>query len=93
MPLASIVETPGGGDYIGILPEIILSMVGMLIMALDPVVDERRSQRTLGGIALAGAIAALATSFFQAHWLASTGAPGFAFWNMLKVDAFSVFFS
>jgi NADH-quinone oxidoreductase subunit N len=92
MPLAGIVETPGGGDYLGILPEIILSVFGMLIMALDPVVDERRSQRTLGGIALVGALATLAASFFQAHWLASTGAPGLAFWNMLKVDAFSVFF-
>jgi len=92
MPMASIVETPGSGDYIGILPEIILSIFGMLIMALDPVMDERRSQRTLGGIALAGSIVALATSLFQAHWLTSTGAPGLAFWNMIKVDAFSVFF-
>jgi len=92
MPLASIVETPGSSDYIGILPEIILSVFGMLIMALDPVMDERRSQRTLGGIGLLGSIAALASSFFQAHWLASTGTPGLAFWNMIKVDAFSVFF-
>ena len=67
MPLASIVETPGSSDYIGILPEIILSVFGMLIMALDPVMDERRSQRTLGGIGLLGSIAALASSFFQAH--------------------------
>src|SRR5205823_5357901 len=59
---------------------------------LDPVMDERRSQRTLGGIALAGSIVALVASFFQAHWLASTGTPGLAFWNMIKVDAFSVFF-
>jgi len=54
--------------------------------------DERRSQRTLGGIALAGSIVALVASFFQAHWLTSTGAPGLAFWNMIKLDAFSVFF-
>src|SRR5438874_9369403 len=92
MPMASIVETPGSGDYIGILPEIILSIFGMLIMALDPVMDERRSQRTLGGIALAGSIVALVASFFQAHWLTSTGAPGLAFWDMIKLDAFSVFF-
>jgi NADH-quinone oxidoreductase subunit N len=60
----------------------------MLVMVLDPVMDERRSQRTLGGIALIGAIAALAATIFQAqqqYW-------GFAFWNMVKVDAFSVFF-
>ncbi|HEV2697843.1 MAG TPA: NADH-quinone oxidoreductase subunit N [Terriglobales bacterium] len=79
---------PQSVDYIRILPEIVLSLFGMLVMVLDPVMDERRSQRTLGGIALIGAIAALAATIFQAqqqYW-------GFAFWNMVKVDAFSVFF-
>lgn len=92
MPLADIVETPGSADYIGILPEIILSLFGLLIMALDPVIDERRSPRTLGSVALVGALGALAATIFQAHYLAHTGASGFAFWNMIKVDAFSVFF-
>ena len=79
---------PQGVDYIRILPEIVLSLFGMLVMVLDPVMDERSSQRTLGGIALIGAVAALAATIFQAqqqYW-------GFAFWNMVKVDAFSVFF-
>jgi NADH-quinone oxidoreductase subunit N len=93
MLLADIVETlPHGGDYIAILPEIVLSLFGMLIMLLDPVMDERRSQRTLGGIALVGAFVALAATFFQAHYLTHTGFPGLAFWNMIKVDAFSIFF-
>ena len=79
---------PQGADYIRILPEIVLSLFGMVVMLLDPVMDERRSQRTLGGIALVGAIAALAATLFQAqqqYW-------GYGFWNMVKVDAFSVFF-
>jgi NADH-quinone oxidoreductase subunit N len=79
---------PQGVDYIRILPEIVLSIFGMVIMLLDPVMDERRSQRLLGGIALIGGIAALAATLFQAqqqYW-------GFAFWNMVKVDAFSIFF-
>jgi len=93
MLLADIVETlPRGGDYVAILPEIVLSLFGMLIMLLDPVMDERRSQRTLGGIALAGAFAALLAAFFQAHFLSHTGGSGLAFWNMIKVDAFSIFF-
>jgi NADH-quinone oxidoreductase subunit N len=60
----------------------------MIIMLLDPVMDERRSQRTLGGIALIGAIAALAATVYQAQprfW-------GLGFWEMVKVDAFSIFF-
>jgi NADH-quinone oxidoreductase subunit N len=93
MLLADIVETlPHGGDYIAILPEIVLSLFGMLIMLLDPVMDERRSQRTLGGIALIGGFVALAATFFQSHYLTHTGFPGLAFWNMIKVDAFSIFF-
>src|SRR3954452_8702867 len=79
---------PQGIDYVRVLPEIVLSVFGMIIMLLDPVMDERRSQRTLGGIALVGAIAALGATFYQAQqqfW-------GFAFWDMVKVDAFSIFF-
>ena len=79
---------PGSADYIRILPEIVLSLFGMLVMFVDPLIDDRRSSRTLGGIALIGAIAALAATLFQAqqqYW-------GFGFWNMVKVDAFSIFF-
>jgi len=75
-------------DYVRILPEIVLSVFGMIIMVLDPVMDERRSQRTLGGIALLGAVAALVATLYQAQprfW-------GLAFWEMVKVDAFSIFF-
>src|SRR5437763_2202306 len=79
---------PHSVDYVRILPEIVLSIFGMIIMVLDPVMDERRSQRTLGGIALLGAIAALVATLYQAQprfW-------GLAFWDMVKVDAFSIFF-
>jgi NADH-quinone oxidoreductase subunit N len=79
---------PESVDYVRILPEIVLSIFGMLIMLLDPVMDERRSQRTLGLIALVGTIAALAATVYQAQvrfW-------GLGFFGMVKVDAFSVFF-
>jgi len=93
MALQGIVETlPQGPDYVAILPEIVLSLFGMLIMLLDPVMDERRSQRTLGGVALIGAVCGLAATVFQAHYQAHTGFSGLAFWQMVKVDAFSIFF-
>ena len=75
-------------DYIRILPEIVLSVFGMIVMVLDPVMDERRSQRTLGLIALLGAFAAMAATLYQAQeqfW-------GLGFWDMVKVDPFSIFF-
>jgi NADH-quinone oxidoreductase subunit N len=92
MALLDIVETPGTSDYISILPEIVLSIFGMLIMLLDPVVDERRNQRSLGNLALVGAVLALAATVFQGHFISHTGFTGFAFSKMVKVDAFSIFF-
>jgi NADH-quinone oxidoreductase subunit N len=83
-----VVSLPPNGDYVRILPEIVLSIFGMIIMVLDPVMDERRSQRTLGIVALIGAVAGLAATLYQSQqqfW-------GLAFWQMVKVDAFSVFF-
>jgi len=78
-------------DYVRILPEIVLSVFGMIIMLLDPLMDfspanARNSQRTLGVIALIGSLAAIAASFYQA------GYPGTGFWEMVRVDSFSVFF-
>jgi len=89
MAIFQTVQTlPKPADYVRILPEIVLSIFGMIIMLLDPVMDERRSQRTLGLIALVGTIAALAATVYQAQvrfW-------GLGFFGMIKVDAFSVFF-
>ena len=77
---------PQAVDYIRLLPEIVLSIFGMVIMLVDPLLDARRSQRTLGTIALIGSLAALAATVFQTQY------PGLAFWNMIQVDAFSIFF-
>ena len=84
---------PHGPDYVSILPEIVLSIFGLIIMMLDPVMDERRSQRTLGGVALIGGILAMAATIFQGHYLSHTGVASLAaFWNMVQIDAFSIFF-
>jgi len=77
---------PQAADYIRLLPEIVLSVFGMVIILLDPLLDERRSQRTLGTIALIGSLGALIATLFQANY------PGSGFWNMIQVDAFSIFF-
>jgi NADH-quinone oxidoreductase subunit N len=82
----SLVIIPQAADYIRVLPEIVLSLFGMAIMVLDPLLKERRRQSTLGTIALLGSLAALAATWVQAQ------SPGFAFWNMIQVDAFTIFF-
>jgi len=86
-PASQMTQTiPQAVDYIRLLPEIVLSIFGMIVMGVDPLLDERRSQRTLGTIALLGSLATLAAVVFQAQY------PGAAFWNMVQVDAFSIFF-
>ena len=87
MSAAGITQTiPQGVEYVRILPEIVLSLFGMAIMVLDPLVDERSSQKLLGFIALIGSVAAIAATFYQAQ------SPGMGFWGVIKVDAFSTFF-
>ncbi|HVO68642.1 MAG TPA: NADH-quinone oxidoreductase subunit N, partial [Aggregatilineaceae bacterium] len=78
--------TPQAVEYIRILPEIVLTVFGIIIMMLDPLMDERRSQRILGAVGLLGALAAIAATLYQAQY------PGLGFWNMVQVDSFSIFF-
>lgn len=84
---AQIAQTiPQSADYVRILPELVLSIFGMIVMMMEPMIDERRNQKVLGTVALIGSLASIAASVYQAHL------PGFAFWNMVRVDGFSVFF-
>lgn len=79
---------PQGPDYIRILPELVLSIFGIAVMLLDPMVDEEKSQQTLGLIAFLGTLAALAATWYMSR-------PenfGTAFSGMIKVDSFSIFF-
>jgi NADH-quinone oxidoreductase subunit N len=77
---------PNAEEYLRILPELVLSAFGIAIMVLDPLLNQETSQKILGRIALAGAIAALASTWFMSEF------PGLAFSDMVRADAFSVFF-
>ncbi len=77
---------PQGIEYIRILPELVLAAFGIVVMLLDPLVDEEKSQKTLGLIAFAGAIAGMAATWYMGQ------SPGLAFSNMVRVDSFSMFF-
>jgi NADH-quinone oxidoreductase subunit N len=77
---------PQGADYVRILPEIVLSVFGMIVMVLEPLLDEKTGQKILGLIALVGTLAGIGATWFMAQ------SPGLAFWNMVQVDGFSVFF-
>jgi len=73
-------------DYIRILPEIVLSVFGIIVMMLDPLLPENSPKKPLGVIAIIGTLAGLAATAYQ------TGFYGSAFYNTISVDTFSVFF-
>jgi NADH-quinone oxidoreductase subunit N len=78
---------PQSTDYVRILPELILSAFGIVVMVLDPLVDEEKSQKTLGLIAFVGTIAGLISTWGMAQ------SPGLAFSNTIRIDSFSIFFT
>jgi NADH-quinone oxidoreductase subunit N len=86
MPQTISQAIPQPADYIRILPELVLAAFGIVVMLLDPLVDEQRSQRLLGLIAFLGTVTAIVATSYMAQ------SPGLAFSNMVKVDGFSVFF-
>jgi len=88
IPAMLVDAIPQNVDYVRILPEIVLSLFGILVMVLDPLVDEEKSQSTLGFIALAGTLAGLASVWYMAQSPA-----GLAFSRNIRVDTFSIFFS
>jgi len=73
-------------DYIRILPEIVVSIFGILVMLVEPLLPENSPKKPLGVIALIGTLAGLAATVYQTNYYGS------AFYNTISVDTFSVFF-
>src|SRR5579872_7251468 len=76
---------PGSSEYIRILPEIILTIFGVLIMFLEAVLGESQ-KKIFGPLSVLGLAAALVGA------IAANSDPGPAFQNMLVVDSFATFF-
>ena len=73
-------------DYIRILPELVLTAFGIAVMILDPLMPEGQSRRSLGILSFIGTLVAIAAGFYQLSWY------GPAWFGMVQVDSFSVFF-
>ncbi len=74
---------PSSAEMLRFLPETILIVIGTLIMVLEPLT---KSKNTLGHVALAGLIAAMAAS------IAANTSPGPMFSGLLIMDGFATFF-
>jgi NADH-quinone oxidoreductase subunit N len=73
-------------DYIRILPEVILSVFGVIVMLIEATLDDRNDRRSLGASAFVGVLASIAATVFQYHY------QGSAFSGVVRVDGFSIFF-
>ena len=54
-----------GNNVLALLPEYVLTIVGVLIMLLEPLLPASRSRRPLGWFAIAGTTVAVGISFWQ----------------------------
>jgi NADH-quinone oxidoreductase subunit N len=79
---------PTAADYIRILPEIVLTVWGMIVMFTESLLPARASRKGLGIFSAVGALAAIAATVYQAQ----PEFAGFGFGHMLRVDHFSIFF-
>jgi NADH-quinone oxidoreductase subunit N len=70
-----------------ILPELLLTITGVLAMLIEPIMPPGMTRKPIGVLALLGVVAALAASLWQLSLPAGT-----AFYGTVQTDAFSVFF-
>ncbi len=73
---------------IRILPEIVLSVVGIIVMMIEPLMAPKASRRPLGIFSALGIVGAGIATAMQMR----PEAFGNGFYNMVRVDAFSIFF-
>jgi len=74
-------------NLIALLPEYILTIVGVLIMLAEPLLPPATSRKPLAWIAILGTLAAGIASWYQLHLGVLS-----AFYGTIQTDAFSVFF-
>src|SRR3974377_1529286 len=81
----------GVADYIVILPELVLTAFGIIVMLVDPLLKPGDSRKSLGLLSLAGTLCAIGAAFYQMAWLGgSSRASGW--FGMVRVDSFSILF-
>ncbi len=74
-------------NVLALLPEILLTLFGVVIMLAEPVLPAGRSRRPLGWIAIVGTLAAAAASLYQLGF-----GTVHAFFGTIEANSFSVFF-
>ncbi len=74
-------------SFFRILPEVILTLTGVVVMLLEPLLPPAASRKPLGWLTILGVLAALFASLQQQLLV-----PGTAYGGLVQTDAFSAFF-
>jgi NADH-quinone oxidoreductase subunit N len=77
-------------NIIGLLPEYVLTLAGILIMLAEPCLKPTSSRKSLGWIAILGTILAGAASGYQTLYASDRALHAFS--DTIQVDTFSIFF-
>ena len=77
---------PAGIEYYRLLPEIVLTLAGTLIMLLEALFHSEEQRKIFPSLTIAGLVVALWAAF------AANGSQGTAFQGMMVVDNFATFF-
>src|ERR1700722_10315809 len=77
---------PTGAEYYRILPEMILTIAGVLVMFMEAIFTNDGQRKIFGPFSIVALLAALVAS------LSASGEPGAAFSGMLIIDGFASFF-
>ena len=80
-------------NLLALLPELLLTVTGVLIMLAEPILPPTASRKGLGWLAILGTLAAGGSAWYQHRWIdAEGGAPLSAFYSTISIDEFSIFF-
>ena len=78
-------------NLLALLPEILLTLFGVLIMLAEPILPPAASRKPLGWLAILATLLSAGASWYQLSAVHTTG-PLRAFYGTVQVDSFSVFF-
>ena len=78
-------------NLITLLPELVLTITGIIIMLAEPMIAPGRSRKPLGWVAIFGTALAGITAYYQLR-ITNTSGPLTGFYGTIQVDAFSIFF-
>ncbi|MDE1155153.1 MAG: NADH-quinone oxidoreductase subunit N [Acidobacteriaceae bacterium] len=79
-------------NLFALLPEIVLTIAGVLVMVAEPLLPAQSSRKPLGWLAILGTALSAVAAFIQHRAVDAAGAPMMGFYRTIQIDNLSVFF-